>query len=150
MKWLLLALVAALLAGCADDPDTMDDAQDGQGSEDPAMEARANTTAPAPDPVAIEVALTGVYPSTIAYDPVRIEVPAGAEVTLTFTNNDGNPLVNHDWVLEGVDGAATEVIGNGESDTITFTAPAAGEYAFYCSVPGHRGNGMEGVFVVTE
>ena len=47
MKWLLLALVAALLAGCADDPDTMDDAQDGQGSEDPAMEARANTTAPA-------------------------------------------------------------------------------------------------------
>lgn len=34
--------------------------------------------------------------------------------------------------------AHTKVIGGGESDTITFTAPTKpGNYPFYCSFPGH-------------
>ena len=95
------------------------------------------------------VTLTGVYPVNIAYAPVRIEVPAGSNVTLTFRNTDTNPLISHDWALEGFeDIAQTATVAQGESSTITFLAPPAGEYAFYCSVPGHRGNGMEGVFVV--
>ena len=33
--------------------------------------------------------------------------------------------------------AATELLGPGESETISFTAPEAGDYQFVCSFPGH-------------
>ena len=35
--------------------------------------------------------------------------------------------------------AHTDMVGGGESSTITFTAPAAGEYPYICSFPGHFG-----------
>lgn len=41
----------------------------------------------------------------------------------------------------------SEVIGGGESTTITFEAPAKGIYNFLCSVPGHFGL-MQGKFIV--
>ncbi len=43
--------------------------------------------------------------------------------------------------------AHTKMIGGGESDEITFTAPAAGEYPFICSFPGHFSI-MQGVMTV--
>jgi azurin len=33
--------------------------------------------------------------------------------------------------------AHTKLLGPGEKDTITFTAPAAGEYPYLCTFPGH-------------
>jgi azurin len=33
--------------------------------------------------------------------------------------------------------AHTKLLGPGESDTLKFTAPAAGEYPFLCTFPGH-------------
>jgi azurin len=33
--------------------------------------------------------------------------------------------------------AHTKLLGPGEKDTITFTAPAAGEYPYVCTFPGH-------------
>ncbi|MGB1586496.1 MAG: cupredoxin domain-containing protein [Thermoplasmatota archaeon] len=147
MRVLFVALIL-LLAGCADEPAEPTDSPDGNGSNAPEGTPGNGTVPPLPEPITIEVGLTGLYPVTIAYDPVRIEVPAGAEVTIRFTNSDQNPVMSHDWVLEGVDGAGTEVIGVGETAEVTFIAPAPGEYAFYCSVGDHRSNGMEGVFVV--
>ena len=41
----------------------------------------------------------------------------------------------------------TKMLGGGEKDTITFTAPAAGEYPFLCSFPGHFAM-MQGVMTV--
>jgi len=41
----------------------------------------------------------------------------------------------------------TRMIGGGESDTITFTAPAKGTYEFLCTFPGHYGV-MRGKFIV--
>tara|TARA_R110001599_G_scaffold69410_3_gene195393 strand:- start:167831 stop:168286 length:456 start_codon:yes stop_codon:yes gene_type:complete len=41
----------------------------------------------------------------------------------------------------------TDVIGGGESTTITFEAPPRGIYNFLCSVPGHFGL-MKGKFIV--
>jgi len=35
--------------------------------------------------------------------------------------------------------AHTDMVGGGESNTITFTAPAAGEYPYLCTFPGHFG-----------
>lgn len=144
MRVLLVALLV-FLAGCADEPAEPADVPETTGTE---ASAPGNETR-APEPVILDVGLTGIYPFTIAYDPVRIEVESGAEVTIRFTNSDQNPVMSHDWVLEGVDGASTEVIGIGETSEVTFIAPAPGEYAFFCSVGDHRSNGMEGVFVVT-
>lgn len=45
--------------------------------------------------------------------------------------------------------ANTKLLGPGEFDTITFTAPkTAGDYPFLCSFPGHYAIGMKGVFSV--
>ena len=45
--------------------------------------------------------------------------------------------------------AATKILGPGESETLTFTAPTApGEYPFVCSFPGHTPAGMRGVMTV--
>lgn len=45
--------------------------------------------------------------------------------------------------------AHTEMLGNGESDTITFTVPEEpGEYDFICSFPGHYAGGMYGKLIV--
>jgi len=43
--------------------------------------------------------------------------------------------------------AHTKMLGGGESDEITFTAPAAGDYPFLCSFPGHFAI-MQGVMTV--
>ncbi len=43
--------------------------------------------------------------------------------------------------------AHTKLLGPGETDTITFTAPAAGEYNYLCTFPGHFGI-MNGVMTV--
>jgi azurin len=43
--------------------------------------------------------------------------------------------------------AHTKMLGGGESDEITFTAPAPGDYPFICSFPGHFAI-MQGVMKV--
>jgi azurin len=43
--------------------------------------------------------------------------------------------------------AHTKMLGGGESDTITFTAPEAGEYPYICTFPGHFAI-MQGVMTV--
>lgn len=99
---------------------------------------------------AVEVTfkLAGIYPANPTFDPSKVEVKAGTLLKVTFQNTDLNPLGAHNWKLDKVEGAATKVVGQGGSETITFTAPAPGEYAYYCAVPGHRGFGMEGKLIV--
>ncbi|MGJ8652466.1 MAG: plastocyanin/azurin family copper-binding protein [Opitutaceae bacterium] len=47
--------------------------------------------------------------------------------------------------------AHTKLLGPDESDTIEFTAPAAGEYEYICTFPAHCFTGMRGVMrVVAE
>ena len=55
----------------------------------------------------------------------------------------------NDYVPEGSEDviAYTTVIGGGESTTIEFEAPEAGEYIFLCSFPGHYAL-MNGKFIV--
>jgi azurin len=55
-------------------------------------------------------------------------------------------LPNEDELKEQVI-AASKVLGPGEEDIITFTAPAAGEYPYICTFPGHFGI-MKGVMTV--
>jgi azurin len=101
-------------------------------------------------------------------------VPAGAHVRLTFHHSGAILSQKHDWVLvkpgdlKAVDRdgqnagensnwlkphdprviAATPLIPKGGSATVEFTAPAAGDYAFFCSTPGHSED-MHGILHVT-
>lgn len=43
----------------------------------------------------------------------------------------------------------TEMLGDGETDTVTFKAPSEpGEYEYICTFPGHYHAGMKGVLIV--
>jgi plastocyanin len=108
----------------------------------------ANASAAAAPVVELTFKLAGVYPANPTFDPPTAEVKAGSMVKVTFQDTDLNPLGAHNWVLDGVKGAATPVVAQGKSATITFLAPPPGTYAFYCGVPGHRGFGMEGKLTV--
>jgi azurin len=100
---------------------------------------------------------------TMAYNTTNLEAKAGSTVKLTLTNKATSPAMQHDWVLvkpgseqevslAGITaGAAKDFIPDnaniiahtkltkpGETDTVTFTAPAtAGDYPFICTFPGH-------------
>lgn len=120
-----------------------------------------------------EILITGN--DMMQFSTREIRVKAGTTVTLTLKhigNLDRN-IMGHNWVLlkQGVDliGFATvaaseketdfipaetedvivhtRLLGGGETDTITFEAPAAGTYQFLCSFPGHFGQ-MQGKFIV--
>jgi plastocyanin len=72
--------------------------------------------------------------------------PAGA---LTIRSPNETP-VEHNIALEG--GGVDEegpVVGQGDVSEIEVNVDA-GEYTFYCSVPGHREAGMEGPLTVTR
>lgn len=140
-------LVAAALSGCADDDGddgAGDAAGDGAGLMDgddmggDGMERQV---------VQVTVSAEGIYPANPSLAPARLEVPANATVELTYINNDPNPVVVHDWFVEGI-GAQTAQLGSGESTTISFETGAPGEFAYWCAVGDHRSAGMEGVLVV--
>lgn len=79
-----------------------------------------------------------------SFDPNSITVLAGEKVKLTFKNNGSAP---HNLVIEEL-GIGTKTIGSGSTDVIEFTAPAAGDYAISCSVPGHKEAGMKSSLIV--
>ena len=72
------------------------------------------------------------------------DVDAFARASITARDNDYIAPDMQDWVI-----ANTAMLGGGESDVITFTAPTEpGEYTFICSFPGHYAGGMVGVLIV--
>ena len=111
------------------------------------------------------------------YDVVTIDATAGQKVTVTLTNIGTVPKVAmaHNFVLlkAGTDVsafamaamthqdagymppemadkviAASKMLGPGESDTVSFIAPAAGVYDYICTFPGHALAGMRGTLTV--
>ena len=94
------------------------------------------------------------------FDPQVIEVPAGAQVTITAENRGHH---EHYWALleKGYEFSlpftdvdvehvlAIVAADVGSQDTITFQAPSVrGEYVVICSIPGHTEEGMVGTFIV--
>ena len=91
------------------------------------------------------LALTSPPEGDLVFEPETLETEAG-EVTLDYTNPSEVP---HNVAIE-VDG---ETVSQGETVTGGASGPAsarleAGEYIYYCSVPGHREGGMEGTLTV--
>ncbi len=121
---LVLAALGLGAAACGGD-------DDGEADAPAANEGGGQTLQIAADPN-----------GALAYDTTELTAQAG-EVTIELTNESSMP---HDVVLEGVEGAATEVISQ---DTASFTVTLEpGTYTFFCSVAGHRAAGMEGTLTV--
>jgi uncharacterized cupredoxin-like copper-binding protein len=112
---------AAVLVACGDD--------DGDAGKDlPAVEG---ATSPR-----VEVGAT-----EMKFDPDGIAVEAGdVEVVL---HNDGT--VQHDLRIEEQPFLVEAGPGQSATDRITLEK---GRYQFFCSIPGHRQAGMEGVIEV--
>jgi uncharacterized cupredoxin-like copper-binding protein len=79
----------------------------------------------------------------IAFEQEELSIPADTDVTITLTN-DG--MLQHDFVIDELDFIIGPLAG-GESGSETLNAPA-GEYEYYCSVPGHKEAGMVGKLTV--
>ncbi len=112
------------------------------------------------------------------FDIARLEVTAGDRLVVELRNTGKMPkeAMGHNWVLLRKDAdvqayvnaavvartteylpaalsdqvvAATKLLGPGQRERVTFTAPTEpGNYVYLCTFPGHFGAGMRGVLVV--
>ncbi|MEM1322779.1 MAG: azurin [Bacteroidota bacterium] len=146
VKTFILALFFSLLFGCGGGGETTNSA-DGSSSTDD------NIT---------KLVISGN--DGMRFDKEELRVKAGAKVQLTLkhTGQMAKATMGHNVVIlkQGTnvndfatkalraanqgyvpDGDAviahTEMIGGGESSTITFDAPAKGSYDYICTFPGH-------------
>ena len=132
----VLALAAFGFTACGDDDD--DDSAADTATTEETTEAGGGGGGGS----TVEVTST----EGISYDQTSLEAPAGETVTFNFTNDAG---IEHDFVIEdsqGTEIGGTDVITSGS--TTLEAELAAGEYTFFCSVPGHREGGMEGPLTV--
>jgi len=70
----------------------------------------------------------------------------GQVVELTLINGEG---AEHDIVFPDQNAKSPRVTGKGSSTTIAFRAAKAGDFIYFCGVPGHQLAGMQGQFIVT-
>ncbi len=164
--FLMLALGLTVLFACNND-------QKSTADETAVVEEEVVDDASATNQDKVEITLNAT--DAMKFDLSEITVSAGQTVVLTLTHTGTLPVASmgHNFVLlkQGTDMAAfateamaakdnnylptddssiiahTKLIGGGESDTITFTAPEKGEYDFLCSFPGHYSL-MKGKFIV--
>jgi nitrite reductase (NO-forming) len=72
-------------------------------------------------------------------------VHEGELVQINLINGEG---AEHDIVLDQYAARSAVVVGKNASSTFSFLANKVGEFAYFCSIAGHRAAGMEGVIQV--
>ena len=161
------ALVALLVAGCG---------KNEASSTAAAPAASPSPAAAAPKPAAGPRVIEITANDQMKFSVSTIEAKAGEDLKVVLTNVGTIPkeAMGHNWVLlkAGTDVASfsaagavakdtdyispalkdqviahTTVLGPRKSDEVSFKAPAAGEYPFICSFPGHFIT-MKGTLVV--
>lgn len=133
-------LVATLfLVACGDDTDHGGPMGDGMsGAMDPGAMGHDGDASPvAPGARRIEVTA-----SSFAFDPDGLTVEAGEDIAIVLSSEDAL----HDFTVDELD--AHVAAGAGDTGEGGLRADEPGTYTFYCSVPGHRDEGMEGTLVV--
>jgi plastocyanin len=137
----LVAALSLAVAACGGD--------DEEAAEPPA-EQPAEPTPPAEEPPAeeppaeaTELQLAADPGGALAYDQTELSAPPGT-VSIVLTNESAVP---HNVSIEDGVTVEGEVFQGGGTRTTTAELEA-GEYVFYCSVPGHRDAGMEGTLTV--
>lgn len=74
-----------------------------------------------------------------------LEVKVGEKVTIHLINGDP---ITHDLKVDAFNVTTGELYMKDQKASITFTPTAAGDYEYYCSVPGHKEIGMKGIIRV--
>lgn len=118
----VLAVVCLTLAGCGDDIDP----QPPEATGDAAAQLQLSGT---------DELLWRPPELTVAAGPIDVQVDCGTNV-------------GHEFAIEGVEGGqpivACDAAGTGSGSVEL----EAGSYTFFCAVPGHREEGMEGELTV--
>ena len=120
----------------------------------PPPPAPAGGAAPTPAPAKLQGAGGGENAGEVAasneftveshdiyFQPTEIEFPADTEVTILLPNLGAAP---HNFSIDALDISVD--LAPGETKEVTINAPA-GEYEYYCNVPGHKEAGMVGTLV---
>ncbi len=169
-----LALASFALVACADDNGDGDDGLDGlNGDSSPTVPtpSTGNGDATTPSPTVTATSPSGgqgggatggdtiqVEMIDIDYSENEIMATAGEELTIEFENTGA---LEHTFTITEIDADVPEefqtdeydldvMLQAGESDTLTFTPNEAGEFEYWCTVPGHREAGMVGTLTVEE
>ena len=133
----LAGVLALVAAGC------------GGGNDNGGGSAAATTAAPettsAPETTAAaggggdnELKLTA---QGTAWDTTSFDLKSGTSYTLEVTNKDS---IEHNFTF--AEGDANQDVEGGEDAKVTFTAPAAGSYPFFCK---YHPAAMKGTITVT-
>jgi plastocyanin len=130
----LVGVLALAAAGCGGDADG--------GSASATTAAPETTSAPATTAAGgggeNELKLTA---SGTAWDTTSLDMSTGAEVSVEVTNQDS---IEHNFTF--AEAKADQDVEGGEDATVTFTAPAAGSYEFFCK---YHPQAMRGTVTVT-
>ena len=119
-----LVAVALLIGGCG-----------GGGGQD-----LGPTTSTKSAPAAGEV--LSVEGTEFSFTPSALKASAG-QTTIRFTNRGA---VEHDFLIDAFNVRLAAKPGKTAEVTVTLTP---GTFTAYCSIPGHRQNGMEGTLTVS-
>jgi cytochrome c oxidase subunit II len=76
------------------------------------------------------------------FTPSDLTVTAGEDIAILLSSDD----VYHDFEVDGVEGHVGAEPGEAMTGGFRFDEP--GEYTYFCSVAGHRAQGMEGTITV--
>lgn len=142
MMLLVIALFAFAATGCGSD-DSGDDPTD----NNPALSEQEDPNGEQPsDSSSTKLALSADPDGALKYNTTKLNAKPG-NITIDLTNESSTP---HDVAVS--DDADKEL---GKSETITgsstsleLTDVKAGDYTFFCTVPGHEAAGMKGELTV--
>jgi plastocyanin len=81
----------------------------------------------------------------VYFTPKSVKAPAG-KLAIDYVEKGSQ---QHTFVIDGVKGFELKVGPGAKSDSGTVDL-APGSYTFYCSIPGHRAQGMQGTITVAS
>ena len=172
-RFLALLTVSAMFAACSGPAEqSAEPAEQETIPAEESMELETEAVEETPEAVTLTLYTVGETMAEMAYEPSRLSVPAGAEVTLILENQATAEAMIHNAVIieagkqkevaeagleAGPDNeylpesefivAATDLAQPGETVEVTFTAPEKkGTYQYICTYPGHLA--MKGIFMV--
>lgn len=98
--------------------------------------------ADAEEPATSALASVDVFSYDIYFEPTEVAIPADTDVNFVLTNG-GAAL--HNFAIDAL--GINVDLHPGTTEEIVINAPA-GEYEYYCNIPGHMAAGMVGMLTV--
>jgi uncharacterized cupredoxin-like copper-binding protein len=121
---------------------TVEEGAGGTAAAPPAAEAEASPAAAASGGEAAAAESPVITMHDIYFEPTEFTIPAKTPVKVSLPN-EGAAV--HDFSIDALGIAVT--VNPGETGEVEINAPA-GEYEFYCNIPGHKEAGMVGKLTV--